>query len=122
MAYNRYRAGNRRWRHGMVEWNGISGGGGQERPARCWHDGETWANSGTESLVRARLGTARAGEEQELRAAADGGAQATNGGQGHDDELWRQAEHGADREREESVRERERELREEEREGLRALL
>jgi hypothetical protein len=36
--------------------------------------------------------------------AADGGAQATNGEQGHDDELRRQAEHGADREREESVR------------------
>jgi hypothetical protein len=71
-------------------------------------------------LVRARLGTARAGDEQELRAAADGGAQATNGGQGHDDELWRQAEHGADKEREESVRERE--LREEERERVQALL
>jgi hypothetical protein len=39
-----------------------------------------------------------------LRAAADGGAQATNGGQGHGDELQRQTEHGADREREESVR------------------
>jgi hypothetical protein len=30
-----------------------------------------------------------------------------NGGQGHDDELWWQAEHGADRDREESVREKE---------------
>jgi hypothetical protein len=54
-------------------------------------------------LGAARLGTARAGEEQGLHAAADGGAHATNGGQGHGDELWRQAEHGTDMEREESV-------------------
>jgi hypothetical protein len=58
--------------------------------------------------VRTRLGKARAGEEQGLGAAADGG-------QGHSDELST-ARSG----REESVRERE--LGEEEREGVRALL
>jgi hypothetical protein len=43
----------------------------------------------------------------------------TDGGQDHDDELRRQAEYGAVREREESVRER---TREEERERVRAFL
>jgi hypothetical protein len=46
-------------------------------------------------------------------------ARALDGGQDHGDELRRQAEYGAVREREESVRER---TREEERERVRAFL
>jgi hypothetical protein len=45
------------------EWNGISGGG-RERPARCWHGGEMWANSGIESSVRS--GRERRACEREL--------------------------------------------------------
>jgi hypothetical protein len=57
------------------------------------------------SAQRAWCGSAGHGERRVgLRAAEDGGAQVTNGGQGHGDALWRQAEHGVDREREESVR------------------
>jgi hypothetical protein len=65
---------------------------------------------------RAPCGSVGHGESRGvLRAAAYGGAQATNSEQGHDDELRRQAEHGTNMEREESVRKSK--LREGKREG-----
>ena len=84
--------------------------------AGCVPAAVAWIERSGEVLARWRdvgkqwhreLGAGSAGHgvsRRGLCAVEDGGAQAANGGQGHGDELRRHAEHGADREREESVR------------------